>query len=203
MRHFTYLKPGSARDRDEIFSLSQHPRQCDLSGGGIILLADLLQPVRDLEDVGEVLLRIPRDYLAEVSILEVIRRFLRRKLAGLHDVQKRFVHKTASEQAPSKGRVSNDLHAEFPRGLQKPDGLPFDVQGERRVLYLDGRDWVHCVCPAEGRSGDLRKPNVFDLPGSRVGSGSCLCIKDGIVTHLTSSAIAATVCSIGTVLSAR
>ena len=78
-RYCTYLKPGGTGDRNDVFSLSQHPCQRDLAGGSIVFLPDPLQTVREFEDVGEVLLRVPWDYLAEVPILEVVRRFLRER----------------------------------------------------------------------------------------------------------------------------
>jgi hypothetical protein len=72
----TYRKFGGTRDRDDVLSLSQHPRQRDLPGSGVILFADLLQAVRQLEDVGEVLPGVPRDVFTEVTLLKVVGRFL-------------------------------------------------------------------------------------------------------------------------------
>ena len=71
------------------------------------------------------------------------------------------------DEAPSEGRVCDDLDAEFPRGLQEPDGLILDVQSEGRVLDLDGKNGVDSVRPAKSRSRDLRESEVFNLPGSR------------------------------------
>ena len=74
----TYLKLGGTRNRDNVLSLSQDPRQSNLTGGCVVLLADLLQTVREVEDVGEILLGVPRDGFTEVAVLKVIRRFLPR-----------------------------------------------------------------------------------------------------------------------------
>jgi len=76
-KYQTYLEPGGTGDRDNVISLSQHPRQSDLTGGSVVLLADILQTIRELEDVGEVLLGVSRDVSTEVTLLKVIRRFLR------------------------------------------------------------------------------------------------------------------------------
>ena len=59
------------------------------------------------------------------------------------------------------------------------------------------------MCPAKGRSRDLGESKVFDLPSSREDKRPDLEIKEAMATYLTSLAIAATVCSIGTVESAR
>lgn len=124
----TYLESSGTGDRDDVFSLSQHPGQSDLSGSGIVFLADLLQTVRELKYVWEVLLRVPRDKLAEVTILEVVRRFLWRNSMGYPTAAQQLItHIAAGEQAPSEGRIRNDLHAEFSRSPQKSDGLPLDV----------------------------------------------------------------------------
>ena len=128
MQYSAYLEPGCTRDRYHVFSLSQHPRQRDLSGGGVVFPADILQTLRELEDVREVLFRVPRNHLAEVPILEVIRGCLQRNSMGCCDVvQESFTHIATSEEAPSEGRVGNDLHAEFPRSFQKSNGLFLDV----------------------------------------------------------------------------
>ena len=100
----------------------------------------------------------------------------------------------AGDETTSKGGTCDDLDAEFPRGLQEPDGIILDVQGEGRVLDLDSGDGVDGVCPAKSWSRDLVESNVFDLPGS--GEGECLDFRNSdetSSTHLTSSAIAATV----------
>ena len=73
----------------------------------------------------------------------------------------------AGDETPSEGRISNDLDPKLPSGLQEADGLVLDVQGEWRVLDLDGGDGVDGVCPAKGRSRDLGESEVFDLPGPR------------------------------------
>jgi len=74
----TYRKSGGTRDGDNVLSLSQHPRQSDLTSGSVIPLANLLQTVHEPEDVGEVLLGVPCNSSAEVVVLKVIRRFLQR-----------------------------------------------------------------------------------------------------------------------------
>jgi hypothetical protein len=42
-----------------------------------------------------------------------------------------------------------------------------DVQGEWRVLNLDGRDGVEGMHSTKGNSRDFGESEVFDLPGSR------------------------------------
>ena len=74
----TNRKSGGTRDRDDVLSLGQHPRQSDLAGGRIVSLTNLLQTIREVENIGEILPGVPRDESAEVAVLEVIRRFLRR-----------------------------------------------------------------------------------------------------------------------------
>ena len=59
-RIWTYRESGRAADMNDVLRLSQHPRQRNLPGGGVVLLVYLLWTVRELE-VGEVLLRAPRD----------------------------------------------------------------------------------------------------------------------------------------------
>ena len=56
--------------------MGQDPSQSDLSGCGVVLLANLLQTICKLEDVGEIFLRVPRDVLTEIVVVEVVRRFL-------------------------------------------------------------------------------------------------------------------------------
>ena len=75
-RYRTHRKLCGTGDRDNVFSLSHHPRQGDLTGSDVVSLADFIQAVRELEDVGEVLLRVPRDGFAEVVVLKVVGRFL-------------------------------------------------------------------------------------------------------------------------------
>ena len=77
-RQQTYRKSGGTRDRDDVLSLSQDPGQSNLAGGRVIFLPDLLQTIREVENIGEILPGVPRDESAEVAVLEVIRRFLRR-----------------------------------------------------------------------------------------------------------------------------
>ena len=78
-----------------------------------------------------------------------------------------MAHIAAGDKASSEGRVCDDLDAELPHGLQESDALILDVQGEGRVLDLDGRDGVDSVCPTKGRSRDLGESDVFELSGSR------------------------------------
>jgi len=70
----------------------------------------------------------------------------------------------AGDEAPSEGRICDDLDAKFPRGLQESDGLILDVQGEGRVLDLDGGDGVDGVCPAKGGSRDFESPRYLTFP---------------------------------------
>ena len=78
------------------------------------------------------------------------------------------------DEASSEGRVCDNLDAEFPRGLQEPNGLVLDVQGEGRILDLDSGDRVDGMRPAKGRSRDLGESEMFDLPGSGEGEYSDL-----------------------------
>lgn len=72
----TYLDLGRTGDRNDIVSLSEQPSECDLPSSRVVLLANLLKTDCELENVGEVLLRIPRDLPAEVVLGEVFRPFL-------------------------------------------------------------------------------------------------------------------------------
>ena len=56
--------------------MSQQPCEGNLAGSRVVFLADLLQAICELEDVGEVLLRVPRDGFAEVVVLKVVGGFL-------------------------------------------------------------------------------------------------------------------------------
>jgi len=75
-RHWTHRKFSGTWDRDNVLSLSQNPRKGDLTSSRVVFLADLLQTRRKFEDVGEVLLRIPRDVSTEVAVLKVVGGFL-------------------------------------------------------------------------------------------------------------------------------
>ena len=107
------------------------------------------------------------------------------------------------DETPAEGSVCDNLDTELPRHLQESDRFILDVQGEWGIFNLDGRDRMDRMCPAKGRNRDLAESDVFNLSSPTRGKGSCLRITEGIITHLTSSAIAVTVCSIGTVGSAR
>jgi len=76
----TYRKFGGTGDRNDVLSLGQNPCQRNLSSGGIVFLADLLQAIRDLQDIGKVFLRVPWDTFAEVALFKVIGGFLRSSL---------------------------------------------------------------------------------------------------------------------------
>ena len=77
-RFWTYRKSRGTGDGDNVPSLSHHPRQGDLASSCVVLLPNLLQAIREFEDVGEVLLRVPSDVFAEVAVLKVVGRFLRK-----------------------------------------------------------------------------------------------------------------------------
>jgi len=52
-RSGTHQKPGGTRNGNNVLPLSQHPREGNLTGSCGRLLADLLQTVGELEDVGK------------------------------------------------------------------------------------------------------------------------------------------------------
>ena len=75
----TNFRLGRPRNRDDVVALSKQPRKHNLARRRIVLLADPLQVVDNLEDVREVFLRVAGYNSAEVALLEVVRRFLRIK----------------------------------------------------------------------------------------------------------------------------
>jgi hypothetical protein len=50
-KHLELLRPGNG---DDIVSLRQEPRERNLARGRVVLLANVGQPVRDLEDIREI-----------------------------------------------------------------------------------------------------------------------------------------------------
>jgi hypothetical protein len=69
---------------------------------------------------------------------------------------------------PFRGRVCDDLDARLPRGLHESDGPALDVQGEWRVLNLDGRDGVGACALRRAKAEILEGPRcLFNLLGSR------------------------------------
>ena len=68
-----YVELGRPNDRDYIFTLGEDPGNCDLAGRRPILLSNLLKALGDLVDIREVLLRVPRNILAEVDIRKLVR----------------------------------------------------------------------------------------------------------------------------------
>ena len=61
--------------------------------------------------------------------------------------------------------LCDDLHPQFPCGLQESDGLTLDFQDERQVLNFDGYDGVAGMRPTKGGNRDLGEFEVFDFPG--------------------------------------
>lgn len=61
------------RDRDDVRALREEPRERDLARRCVVFLPDVGQPVRDLEDVGEVR-RIVAGHVCERPILETAKR---------------------------------------------------------------------------------------------------------------------------------
>ena len=86
--------------------------------------------------------------------------------------RRQLAYVAAGDETPSERSIRDDLDAEFPRGLQESDGLILNIQGEGRVLNLDGRDGVDGVCPAKSRSRDLTESEMFNfsspIEGSRI-----------------------------------
>lgn len=72
----TYGNLRRAGNGQDIIALSEHPRERDLSGRRVMLLRNGLDPVDDLEYLGEVLLREAWQVAALVGRLEVVRRIL-------------------------------------------------------------------------------------------------------------------------------
>lgn len=72
----TYGKLCSAWDRNDVVALCKQPRKRDLPCSSIVLLADPLEPIRDLQDVREVLFRVAWHDPPEVALLKVLRPFL-------------------------------------------------------------------------------------------------------------------------------
>ena len=68
---------------------------------------------------------------------------------------------------PFRGRVYDDFDTELPRCLHESDGPVLDVQGEWRVLNLDGCDGG--MRPTKSRTRDLGESEVFGLPSPRGG----------------------------------
>ena len=58
MENVAHLHLRRPRDRHDVLSLREEPRQRNLPRARVVALADLLQPVCELDDVGEVLLRV-------------------------------------------------------------------------------------------------------------------------------------------------
>jgi len=150
-RYGTYRKFGRTRDRNDVLSLSQNPCQRNLPSGGIIFLPDLIEAIRNLQDIGKVFLRVPRDEPAEIAIFKVIGGFLSNS-SGRRSfiIWRRPTHIAASDETPSEGSVCDHLDPKFPRSLQESNRLVFDLQRERRVFYFNCRDRVDGVCPSKG-----------------------------------------------------
>ena len=101
---FSYLDITRARDRDDVWSLREKPGERNLSRRGIVLRSYLLDFLHDLEDIREVLLRVPRDAAPEIAFFKVIRARLRlgRPQRRGTNVGRRDVH-ICQSAGPSRG----------------------------------------------------------------------------------------------------
>jgi hypothetical protein len=155
-----------ARDGEEVVSLSQNPRQSQLTGGAVLLLRNLGEAVHKLEVLGEVLGREARCECAEVALFEVV---------GAADL--------AAEHAAADGGVGDDGYAQLAGGLEEADLVGFNVETEGRVpvfgrsigvavvcvgsrghsLDLDGVDVNNLAGPPESLGADLRETKVLDF----------------------------------------
>lgn len=142
----THLDRPRPRDRDDVLALREEPREGHLPSRRTVLLPDRLQPVREPEDVGKVLLRVPRDHQPKVARLEVLRAFV-----------------LPREQPAAERGVRDDRDAQLPRRPQYVDLGVLDVEREWRVLDLEGGDGVHGVRAAQGVGRALGEAEVLDL----------------------------------------
>lgn len=131
-----------------------------------MLLADPLEPIRDLQDVREVLFRVAWHDPPEVALLKVLRPFLWvRSVTSFHfhRVSEEAAHVFAGDEASPERRVRDDLDPELARRFEQPDLGVLDVEREGRILDLQCQDGVHGVCAAERLFGDFRQADVLDL----------------------------------------
>ena len=64
-------------------------------------------------------------------------------------------HVFACDETTSERSIRYDRDTELASGLQQTDLLVLDVQGEGRILDLDGSDRVDGMCAPKSRCGDL------------------------------------------------
>lgn len=65
-----------SRDGDDLLVLSQKPSEGNLTCSGVVFVANILEAVRDFQNVGEVLLGVACDAKSEVALFEVFWSFL-------------------------------------------------------------------------------------------------------------------------------
>lgn len=180
-RHFR-----GAKERNHVRSLREQPRERDLSRGSVVPLANLGERVGELQQLGEVLRRVPvaprqprqpgiRGNTAHRGIIR--RKSSAAKPSGLFCIERRggthqqgpFVctdektraHDVAREHAAAERRVRDDDDAEFARGAQQVDLLVLDVKRDRRVLDLECSDGVDRVGAPERRCRAFGYAEVF------------------------------------------
>ena len=147
--------------------MGEDPSEGHLAGGRPVFLTDLLQPVRNLEDVREVLLGVSRNRAPVVVLSEVLRPFLSwqpsQNCEHNQNPYRQMTYVFSSQQAPAQRSVRDNLDPELAGGFQECDLLVFDIRGKGRIFDLDDRNRVHSVCAAQGLCADLGKAEVSSL----------------------------------------
>lgn len=122
------LNTPGPRNRDNIVTTSHQPRHRQLHGCASLAFRDSLKSTNQLQDLGEVLVRVPRQGRQEWVMSEV-------RMAPV-----------PSGQKPTADRaVRNDSDAALATGLEQVDLGAFDVQGEGAVFDLQGGNGVDGV----------------------------------------------------------
>lgn len=108
-------------------------------------------------------------------------------------------HILPCDKPTAERRICDDCNAELARDLKEPNLLVLDIEREGRVLDLQRRDRVHGMCAPKCVCRALREAEVLYLAGPVMVVFRWNGQPQKVNTNLTSSAIAPTVFSIGTV----
>lgn len=129
MRNTDLGLPGP-RNGGDVLTLLKQPCQGNLSGRRIVLLAKRADGIDNLEDLGEVLPRVPRDHSTEVILLKVVRGFLNMPLVpDLKDLLL-YTYVLTRQQPSAERRVSDDGDAELPGSPEEVCLWTFDVKSK-------------------------------------------------------------------------
>src|SRR3954467_9340201 len=121
--------PGP-RNRHDVVSLGQHPRQRELGGGAFVLLGDLFNSADQIQVLLKIFTLKAWVVLSEIFVWEI---------AEALDL--------ARQESAAEWTIGDEADVERAECLEQTF---FGVAAPERVLGLHGADRVHCVRTTDG-----------------------------------------------------